>query len=126
MRRRRWAALIGLVAVLMHGGAFIYHNAAMLEAYAAHQQLLSDLGVLCHGGIERSNEVDAPTLPLPSEQSTGCLVCKGLISALAILPVQAWAEPHAYAIAMAPPVPRSQWFGHSTANLPPPARGPPV
>jgi len=125
MCRRRWAALIGLVAVLLHGAALIYHNAAMLSAYAAHQQLLSDLAVPCHGG-ERPNEVDAPTLPLPSEQSTGCLVCKGLISAVAILSTQAWAEPPLYAIAMEPPAPRAQWRGHRATNLPPPARGPPV
>jgi hypothetical protein len=114
-----------LVAVLLHGAAFIYHNTAMLSAYAAHQQLLSDLGVLCHGGGQTS-EVEAPTLPLPSEQSTGCLICKGLISAVAILAEQAWAEPTSYAIAMEPPAPRAQWQGHRATNLPPPARAPPV
>jgi hypothetical protein len=125
MRRRRWAALIGLVAVLLHGAAFIYHNAAMLSAYAAHKQLLSDLTVLCHGG-EGPNEVEAPTLPLPSEQSSGCLICNGLISAVAILTTPAGPEPTTYAIAMPPPVPRLQWRGHRATNLPPPARGPPV
>jgi hypothetical protein len=125
MRRHGWGSLVALVAVLLHSAAFIYHNQVMLDAYSARQQLLGELTTLCHGG-QRPLEVDAPTLPLPSEQSTGCLVCKGLISPFALPTSPAYAKPHAYAHAIERLEPHSRGLTHLIANLPPPARGPPA
>lgn len=124
MHRRRWLAWIALTAVLMHCAALVYHHQAMLSASAAHQQLLSALSVLCSG--DKSLDVDDPALPAPSEHSTGCLVCKGLIPPFALPASYAIAQPFRYAGLVERHVPPLRGMGQRNVGLPPPARGPPV
>lgn len=124
MRRRRWIGLIALAAVLLHCAALVYHHQAMLSAHAAHQQLLSALSILCSG--HKTPEVDESTLPTPSEHSTGCLVCKGLVPPFALLTSHSVAKPHRYASRVERSVPLFRGMDQRNAGLPPPARGPPV
>jgi hypothetical protein len=124
MRHRRWISLIALVGVFLHTGAIVYHHQVMLDAHLARQQLLDALTVLCHGGGSSSG-ANQPALPIPSEQSSGCLVCKGLISPFALIAAQVhFASPDVVQSAVRPRLSQGAIVGR-VAHARPPVRGPP-
>lgn len=123
---RKWINLLAALAVLLHAGAVVRHNASALGVALQHQVLLTDLGVICHDGSAASSlpASDLPRLPKPDTQS-GCPICSGLVAAFALPAVGGaalWVPPETNwpfvaAAAAATQLPRG--------NLPP-ARGPPA
>ncbi len=126
MRLRKLISILAMLGVLLHTGALVHHNAAVLDAALQYHALLSDLGLRCQGSGGRTSEVaDLPQVPGPYDTQSGCPICSGLAPAIAL------ATPWAAEIA-APLETRADQFTAivSIAELPrealPPARGPPA
>lgn len=125
MRRRFWIHLVALASVLLHTAAVVYHHQVMLGARFERQHLLSSLAVSCHGtGQTTLPDAELPWIPAPSEQSSGCLICKGLISALALAPQVSLDAPCDVAVATRPLPPYQARLVQIT-DIRPPVRGPP-
>jgi hypothetical protein len=126
MRRWSFVHLLALAGVLLHTAALAYHHRVMLGAHLERQHLLRSLAAYCHS-LDRTTLTDAelPGIPVPSEEISGCLICKGLVSALALVPqVQVDATPPRMSAA-ARPVPRHEAPPRQIADVRPPVRGPP-
>ena len=123
---RRWVSIVALLGVLLHAGAIVRHNAAMLGAQLEHQALLAGLSRICHGmgAAGESQPVDLPAIPAPTERPNGCPICSGMASAFAL------AGPDT--ILLEPPYQAVLTVGERVVTIPrtfvlvrPPTRGPP-
>lgn len=127
MRLRRWVSLIAVLGVLLHAGALVRHNGVMLAAAGVHAALTSDLLAICHGGVDAASNTlaDLPSIPKPTNATSGCPLCSGPASAFAL----AAPASHEFRVATAPLVygrplqPSLSPRGHAVC---PPARAPPA
>lgn len=124
---RRWVALVATLAVLLHGGALVRHNGAMLGALLEHAALTADLTALCHGSgaaADPSKLGALPSIPKPTDAQHGCPICSGQCPFFAFDAPEP-AAPVAIAVAcqwQAPPPAFRVPAAHSVC---PPARAPP-
>ncbi len=80
---RRVAAVLALFGVLLHAGASVRHQSVMLDAQRQHQALVTDLHALCNPG-SGVDQASVPYVPRPSDAQSGCPICSGLASAIAL------------------------------------------
>lgn len=127
MRARKWISLFALFGVLLHAGAIVRHNAAMTGATFQYQALVTGLAEICHGS-GAANAIppgDLPYVPRPSDAQSGCPICSGLATAVAVVaPALRWAP-------VTTPVkivfhPSSHFVPEHGRAVHPPARGPPA
>lgn len=80
--------VLAIIGVLLHAGLIVWHNAAMLGATLQRNALATALAELCHGAGAAATEAqgELPELPQPGNDQSGCPICKGSVSAVAILP----------------------------------------
>ena len=69
MPLRRLIGLVAMLGVLLHAGLIVRHASIMLNATLLHSELVSSLGVICHGdgSTTRLPGSDVPALPDPSD-----------------------------------------------------------
>jgi hypothetical protein len=93
MMLRRWISFVAMFGVLLHAGFIVRHNAVMLSANLQQQELVAALGVICHGngGTAQLAASDVPHVPQPSDSQSGCPICSGMVSAVALLPAMNFA-----------------------------------
>lgn len=127
MRSRRWIALVALLGVLLHAGAIVRHHGVMLGATLQYHTLVTELAQICHsaGTTAEAPSADLPAIPKPSDAQSGCPICSGLGSAVAL------ATPEFTGIVLSPPMLAVfQADPIAVPQLPhaihPPARGPPA
>jgi hypothetical protein len=127
MRTRKWIGILALFGVLLHAGAVVRHNAAMTGAIFQYQALVTSLAEICHGSGMASTvpPSDLPYVPRPSDAQSGCPICSGVGSAIAL------AAPAAASIPLPQPVaiafnPYGQRLCEAGYAVCPPARGPPA
>lgn len=127
MRLRKWIGLVAMLSVLVHAGALVRHQSAMLGSILQFQALISDLAVFCHGGADSGTRelADLPAIPKPSDAQNGCPICSGQSTAFAVVVPEFIEAPDRLSTAI-------PWF-ESTSPKPahrhavcPPARGPPT
>jgi len=126
MRWRKWISLIAVLDVLLHAGALVHHNGAVL-ASAFYDTLAADLLVICHGSADAKSgdlATHSPT-PGPSDAKSSCPICSGQVSAFALaapeLPGAVAPAATSFARSAAPRVLLVQ-----RSAVCPPARGPPT
>lgn len=82
-------ALLAVLAVLLHAGLLVWHNAVSLGARLQHQALSIALLEICHGGSTSAGSSgqtsELPFVPPPPDDQGGCPICKGMVCAMAIL-----------------------------------------
>ena len=125
---RRYINLAALIGVLLHAGMVVRHHQVMLGAHLERQELISSLGVICHGSGQASVPSDAelPWVPPPSDnQNSQCPLCAGTASAFAFVASVDRVAPGRLAIA-AQQVPHYEVPPVEIAGVRPPTRGPPV
>lgn len=127
MRSRKWISILALFGVLLHAGAIVRHNATMTGATLQYQALLTGLAQLCHGSATADvlAASELPYVPRPSDAPSGCPICSGLNSAVALASPEpvATVVPHPTEVAFYPDTHCVREFGHAVC---PPARGPPA
>ena len=57
MRLRPLIHILAVLGVLVHAGALVRHNTAMVGATLEYNALLSDVGSICHGNPDSSGSV---------------------------------------------------------------------
>jgi hypothetical protein len=127
MRLRPLIQVLAVFGVLVHAGALVRHNTAMVGATLEYNALLSDVGTICHGNPDSSGSVGAelPRIPPPSNSHDACAICLGLVAAVALLASQTVGIPKAIDV-------KDATFSvlETTAEMPralhPPPRGPPL
>jgi hypothetical protein len=127
MRWRRYINLVALIGVLMHAGMIVRHHEVMLGAHLERQNLISALGVICHGSGQTAAPSDAelPWVPPPSDQQNNqCPLCAGLAAAIATTATAECGVPLRFRTA-APQIVRYEARPVEIASVRPPTRGPP-
>lgn len=114
------------LAVLLHGGALVRHNGAMLGALLEHAALTADLAAICRGdgATDASRVGDLPPIPKPSDAQQGCPICSGQCPLFAL---EAPEPVSPFAIGRVCPwqVPPSAFITPAIHSVCPPARAPP-
>jgi hypothetical protein len=73
--------------MLLHAGLIVWHNAAMLGATLQRNALAIALTSICHnaGAVSAEPQGELPALPPEGNDQGSCPICKGYVSAVAIL-----------------------------------------
>jgi hypothetical protein len=90
MRLRPLINFLAVLGVLVHAGALVRHNTAMVGATLDYNALLSDVRSICHGNHNSPGSVgtELPDIPPPSTTYDACAICLGLIAAVALFAAQ--------------------------------------
>ncbi len=119
--------VLTILGVLLHAGLLVWHNTAMLGARLQSDALASALAEICYGTgmAQRVSPDDLPDAPPPSNDQGSCPICKGCVSAVAILatPQLAVHEPDQ---ASARIIVVGQVIAQRLVRVRPPTRGPPL
>ena len=93
-RYRSYVIFLALIGLLLQAAFVVRHSVSMVQAKLAHTALLHSLGVICSsdGASSTIPASDLPSIPEPSSNSGDCPICKGLLSAVAVVPVVAVLE----------------------------------
>jgi len=119
--------VLTILGVLLHAGLLVWHNTAMLGAKLQGDALASALGEICYGSgmMQRAASGDLPDAPPPASDQGNCPICKGCVSAVAILaaPELAVHKPDQTSLRI---IVVGKVIAQRLARLRPPARGPPL
>ena len=79
--------VLTILGLLVHAGVLVWHNTAMLGAKLQGDAVASALGEICFGSgmMQRAASDDLPDAPPPASDQGNCPICKGCVSAVAIL-----------------------------------------
>jgi hypothetical protein len=127
MCAKRWISVLAVLGVLVHAAAVTRHATSHARAAFQYLALRADLAQLCHGGV-RADVAPAPELPYippPTDGQSGCQICCGLGSAVALLAPE---RPNLFVpTPAAVSVPTAEYCAPQSSHAPcPPARGPPA
>ena len=83
----RKAGVLAILAMLLHAGLLVRHHVGMVGSYLAHADIVSSLGVICHGSERTTADgsSELPSVPAPAHD-TGCPLCASGCAVVAILP----------------------------------------
>jgi hypothetical protein len=118
---------LAIIGMLLHAGLIVWHNAAMLGTTLQRNALAAALGEICHGAGSATADARAelPDLPSQGNDQGGCPICKGCVSAVAILSVPEFAV-HRPDVATARMAIVGETITLRLAYVRPPTRGPPL
>lgn len=124
---RRLISFVAMLGVLLHAGLIVHHSTVLLSAKLLHNELVSDLAVICHsdGSARDVPSSDFPSVPKPSDNQSNCPICMGMVAGVAVLPTT---------MAMMHPTDRTSEriavvgaaIAHRLQSTWPPPRGPPT
>jgi len=94
-RFRAFTCLWAILGVLLHASVVVRHNAMMVSAKLAHNDLIQSLSIICHsdGTITRLTTSEIPSIPEPSGNIGDCPICSGTLGGVAILPAPISSKP---------------------------------
>ena len=119
--------VVTILGMFLHAGLLVWHNTAMLGAKLQGDALAAALGEICYGSgmMQRAASDDLPDAPPPAGDQDNCLICKGCVSAVAILataqlPVHKPDQTSSRIIVV------GKVIAQRLSRLRPPTRGPPL
>ena len=118
---------LAIFGVLLHAGLIVWHSAAMVGATMQHNAIVAAIASICHGAgpATGGTQDDLPSVPAPSNEQSSCPICKGCVSAVAIL-----SDPGLVVHRADPATARMEIVGEVIAQrvkpVRPPTRAPPV
>ena len=118
--------VLAIVGIALHAGLLVRHNSSVLAGHLQSASLIAALSEICRsGGAAGTERPDAPEPPFPGTESSSCPICKGCVSAAAVLPAVAEFNPVSYA-ALARIEAVGEAIAQRLTRVLPPARAPPL